>query len=235
MPAARLQIGVVIYPKVTQLDFTGPWEVLTRIPGASCHLVSRDLEPVPSGSGLTFQPTKSFHECPPLDILVVPGGYGHLDAMLDETLLEFLRRQAEHCRYVTAVCTGSLVLAAAGLLTGYRATTHWNSHDRLAAFGVIPVHDRVVTDRDRITGGGVTAGIDFALVLAAMLGGEVLARNIQLEIEYAPAPPFDSGSPETAEAALVAAIRDRLAPYRASMADLDAKALAKLGSERQNS
>jgi len=228
MSASALQIGIVLYPDVTQLDFTGPWEVLTRIPGAACHLVARDLAPVVSNSGPAFQPTLGFADCPPLDVLCVPGGPGHLQAMLDPDLLAFLRRQAAQCRYVTAVCTGSLVLAAAGLLEGYRATTHWLSLDRLAAFGAVPVAERVVIDRNRITGGGVTAGVDFALVLAARLADEALARTIQLQIEYAPAPPFDSGSPETADPTLVATLRERLAPYRDRMAAIDAEALARL-------
>jgi cyclohexyl-isocyanide hydratase len=224
---SSLQIGFVIFPDVTQLDFTGPWEVLSRLPDVSCHLISRTRDPVPSGSGgLIFQPTMTFEDCPPLDIVLVPGGHGHLQAMLDARLLEFLRRQAEHCRYVTAVCTGSLVLAAAGLLRGYRATTHWLSIDRLAQFGAIPVSERVVIDRNRMTGGGVTAGIDFALALMALLSDETTARSTQLQMEYAPAPPFADGNPASADQGLVAAMRERLRPYSAKMAEIDAKALA---------
>ena len=223
-----IALGFIIYPGVTQLDFTGPWEVLSRVPGARCHLVAHDRTPVGAHDGLVFQPTTGFADCPRLDVLCVPGGHGHLAAMLDPVLLAFLRRQADHCRYVTAVCTGSLVLAAAGLLKGYRATTHWNAHHRLAMFGAIPANARVVIDRDRITGGGVTAGIDFGLTLAARLADERTARAIQLQIEYAPAPPFADGTPATAAPALVAALRETLAPYRARMDEVDAMALARL-------
>lgn len=223
-----LEIGFIVFPNVTQLDFTGPWEVLSRVPGARCRLVAHDRGPVGANDGLVFHPTATFADCPQLDVLCVPGGAGHMAAMLDPVLLAFLRRQAASCRYVTAVCTGSLVLAAAGLLDGYRATTHWNSHHRLAAFGAIPVAERVVVDRDRITGGGVTAGIDFGLTLAARLADEATARSIQLQIEYAPAPPFADGDPATADPALVAATRERLAPYRARMDEIDAAALTRL-------
>lgn len=225
---SSIQIGFVAYPGVTQLDFTGPWEVLSRVPGAACHLISRDEEPISAYGGLRFPPTVILNDCPSLDVLVVPGGPGHLDAMLDATLIEWLRRQAAGCRYVTAVCTGSLVLAAAGLLDGYRATTHWGSFHRLAQFGAIPVSERVVIDRNRITGGGVTAGIDFGLTLAGLLADEGTARSIQLQIEYAPASPFNDGDPASADPALVAATRRRQAPYMAKMAEIDAKALVLL-------
>ena len=222
---SSLQIGFVIFPDVTQLDFTGPWEVLSRLSGARCHLIARTKEAVRSNDGLVFQPTVTFDDCPRLDVIMVPGGHGHLQAMLDARLLEFLRQQGEECRYITAVCTGSLVLAAAGLLAGYRATTHWLSIHRLAQFGAIPLSQRVVLDRNRITGGGVTAGVDFALTLAALLADETTARSIQLQIEYAPAPPFNDGDPASAHPALVASIRDRSRPYTAKMAETDAKAL----------
>jgi cyclohexyl-isocyanide hydratase len=223
-----LEIGFPLFPNLTQLDLTGPWEVLTRLEGARCHLLAHDLGPVRSASGLTIVPTRTYAECPQLAMICVPGGPGHLKAMEDEALLAFLRRQAPGCRYVTAVCTGALVLAAAGLLRGYRATTHWMSRERLATFGAIPVAERVVIDRDRITGGGVTAGIDFALTVAAEIGGAETARQIQLGIEYAPAPPFAGGSPETADPALVAAVREKGKAYQVRMAEIDARAAGRL-------
>ncbi|WP_300295074.1 DJ-1/PfpI family protein [Ferrovibrio sp.] len=223
-----LQIGFPLFPNLTQLDLTGPWEVFAKLPGADCHLLAHDLQPVRSSSaGLTLLPTTRYADCPQLDIICVPGGPGHLQAMEDAALLDFLNSQAPNCRFVTAVCTGALVLAAAGLLRGYRATTHWMSLERLAAFGAEPVAERVVRDRNRITGGGVTAGIDFGLALAALLAGETVAREIQLQIEYEPQPPY-GGSPATADPATVQGLRGRLGGYAAAMAEVDARALARL-------
>jgi cyclohexyl-isocyanide hydratase len=227
-----LHIGFVLYPELTQLDLTGPWEVLARLPNAVCHLVAADMSPVRSASGgLAILPNTTFADCPQLDVLCAPGGPGHLAAMEDRDILAFLRAQAGDCRAVTAVCTGALVLAAAGLLDGYRATTHWLSVDRLAAFGATPEKSRVVVDRNRITGGGVTAGIDFALTLAAQLSSVAMARAIQLQIEYAPAPPYQ-GTPETADPRVVAAVRAAASLYMSKIADVDARALARLKAER---
>lgn len=223
-----LQIGFVLFPSLTQLDLTGPWEVLSKLPGATCHLLAPDLQPVKSSSaGLTILPTTTYAGCPQLDIVCVPGGPGHLQTMEDQATLDFLKRQAPGCRYVTAVCTGAMVLGAAGLLKGYRATTHWMSLERLAAFGATPVSERVVTDRNRVTGGGVTAGIDFGLTLAAAIAGEQVAREIQLQIEYEPQPPF-GGSPATADPATVASLRGKLGPYATMMQEVDARAVARL-------
>lgn len=223
-----LQIGFVLFPNLTQLDLTGPWEVFAKLTGADCHLLAPTLAPVKSSSaGLTILPTMTYADCPQLDIICVPGGPGHLQAMEDVATLDFLRKQAPGCRYVTAVCTGALVLAAAGLLEAYRATTHWMSMDRLAAFGAIPVAERVVTDRNRVTGGGVTAGIDFGLSLVTAIAGESVAREIQLQIEYEPQPPY-GGSPVTADPATVASLRSRLGSYAAAMRETDARALARL-------
>jgi cyclohexyl-isocyanide hydratase len=230
LPEASLQIGFPIFPAVTQLDFSGPWEVLTRVPNATCHLLSHDLEPVRSASGMAVLPSTTYETCPQLDVVCVPGGPGHLQAMEDERLLSFLVHQSARCRYVSAVCTGGLVLAAAGLLKGYRATTHWMSLERLAAFGAIPVAERVVTDRNRMTGGGVTAGIDFGLTMMAALGGEQLARAVQLQIEYDPAPPFNDGSPKSAEPAIVDAALGRAKAYLDRMKESDARIAAKRGS-----
>jgi cyclohexyl-isocyanide hydratase len=225
---AALEIGFPLFPALTQLDLTGPWEVLTRLKGARCHLLAHDLSPVRSASGLTIVPTLTYAACPQLTMICVPGGPGHLQAMEDEALLAFLRRQAPGCRYVTAVCTGALVLAAAGLLRGYRATTHWMSRERLATFGAIAVAERVVIDRNRITGGGVTAGIDFALTVAAEIAGPEAARQIQLGVEYAPAPPFVGGTPETSDPALVAAVREKGKAYQVRMTEVDARAAGRL-------
>jgi cyclohexyl-isocyanide hydratase len=225
---SALQIGFVLFPNVTQLDLTGPWEVFSKLPDAGCHLLAHDLTPVRSASaGLTILPTLAYADCPQLDVVCVPGGPGHLQAMEDASLLDFLRRQAPGCRYVTAVCTGALVLAAAGLLKGRRATTHWMSLERLAAFGAEPVAERVVFDGTTVTGGGVTAGIDFGLALVAALAGESIAREIQLQIEYEPQPPY-GGSPATADPATVSSLRGRLGAYAAAMRDTDGRALARL-------
>ena len=206
-----LHIGLLLFPRVQQLDLTGPYEVLASLPGTTMHLVAATLAPVASATGLVLAPTVSFADCPPLDVICVPGGVGVNALLTDAATLDFVRRQAEGARYVTSVCTGALVLGAAGLLRGRRATTHWASHDLLAAFGAIPVHARVVQDGNLLTGGGVTAGIDFGLTLVADLAGRAAAEAIQLALEYAPAPPFAAGAPETAPVAVVAAARAGLA------------------------
>ena len=202
------QIGMLLFPRLTQLDLTGPYEVMCQMPDSTTHLIAATLEPVQASHGLTITPTVDFENAPQLDILMVPGGPG-INAMLeDDVFLEFLRQQGQHAKYVTAVCTGSLLLAAAGLLDGYKATTHWRSLDLLQLFGVEVLEERVVIDRNRITGGGVTAGIDFGLVMVAEICGEEVAKQIQLAIEYNPAPPFRAGSPEEAEADIVALVKE---------------------------
>jgi len=208
--AMTLQIGMLLYPGLTQLDLTGPFEVLHRVPDARVHLVWKDTQPVRADSGLELLPTTTLADCPPLDIVFVPGGRGQVAMMTDQEVLGFLRRQATTARYVTSVCTGALILGAAGLLAGYDATTHWAFVQLLPAFGARHVPGRVVVDRNRITGGGITAGIDFALRLVAELAGEDVAKAIQLGIEYDPAPPFRSGHPDVADPALVARQRERL-------------------------
>ena len=198
------RIGFVLFPKLTQLDLTGPFEVFGRLPDAQVLLVGAGE--ARSDTGLSLRPDVGFADAPQLEVLCVPGGPGVNAAMEDEALLSFLRDQASRAAWITSVCTGALVLGAAGLLRGYRATTHWLSLDLLAPFGAIPVRERVVVDRNRATGGGVTAGIDFGLRLAAELRGEKAAREIQLLMEYDPLPPYDAGSPRTAGAALVDAV-----------------------------
>jgi cyclohexyl-isocyanide hydratase len=198
------RIGFLVFPGITQLDMTGPHEVFARLPGSEIHLVWKSLEPIAAQGGLRLMPTTTLDACPQLDLVCVPGGPGMNVLLTDDDVLAFLRRQAAGARYVTAVCTGALVLGAAGLLRGKRATTHWMSHHLLAPFGAIPVAERTVIDGNVITGGGVTAGIDFALKVAAEVAGEDVAKAIQLSIEYDPHPPFDAGSPQSAGEAIVA-------------------------------
>jgi cyclohexyl-isocyanide hydratase len=227
MPAP-LQIGLVVFPKVTQLDLTGPLQVFSSVPGARVHLIWKRIEPVPSDSVLVVTPTTTFADCPQLDVICVPGGAGTDDMIDDAEMLEFQRKQAEHAQYITSVCTGSLVLGAAGLLRGYRAATHWTAMELLAPFGATPTKTRVCIDRNRITGGGVTAGIDFALTLVSILVDRATAEAIQLRLEYNPAPPFDSGSPDTAPAAILARAQERIAPALARRRDSIARAAARI-------
>ena len=220
-----LHIAFLLFPNVTQLDLTGPAQVLSRLGDARLDLVWKTREPVSTDAGFAILPTATLAEVPRADILCVPGGFGTNDVIADDEAMEWVARVGEEAAWVTSVCTGSLILGAAGLLRGYRAGCHWGQRDMLPLFGATPVADRVVVDRNRVTGGGVTAGIDFALTLTAMLRGEAHAKAVQLSLEYDPAPPFDSGSPDTADAAIVAAVRRRtaqLAPTR----DDDLRALA---------
>ncbi|MBE9093499.1 DJ-1/PfpI family protein [Tychonema sp. LEGE 07203] len=205
---AKYHIGLVIFPGMTQLDMTGPYQVFSMMPDTRVLLLWKTLEPVTSSEGMTILPTATFNDCPTLDVLCVPGGaIGQVEMMQDEVVLEFLRQQGKTAKYITSVCTGSLILAAAGLLQGYRAACHWAFRDQLAMLGVEVGTERVVVDRDRITGGGVTAGIDFGLVLAGKLCGEETAKMIQLLLEYNPAPPFNAGSPESAGDILVEQVK----------------------------
>ena len=228
--SAPLQIGLVIFPKVTQLDLTGPVQVFSSVPGARVHLIWKRIEPVPSDSVLTLTPTTSFADCPQLDVICVPGGAGTDDMINDTEMLDFLRRQAVNAKYITSVCTGSLVLGAAGLLRGYRAATHWTAMDFLEAFGAIPAKTRVCVDRNRVTGGGVTAGIDFALTLVSIMVDRPTAEAIQLRLEYNPAPPFNSGSPDTAPPEILALMREKIAPAQARRSEAIGRAAARLTS-----
>ncbi len=207
-----MHIGYLLFPRVTQLDFTGPLQILSRVPGATSHIVARALAPVPTDCTLALMPTVTLADCPSLDVLVVPGGFGVEDAMRDQAILDFVRRQATSARYLTSVCTGAFILGAAGLLRGKRATTHWAYHHLLTDVGAVPEHARIVRDGNVITGGGVTAGIDFALALASELSGVEAAQRIQLAVEYDPSPPFDGGSPTRAAPALVDELRALYAP-----------------------
>ena len=307
--AEPIQIGILLYPNVTQLDATGPAQVLSRVPGAKLHMIWKTLDPVPTDAGFSIVPTTTFADCPRLDVICVPGGGGQTVLMTDDETLDFLRKQAataryvtsvctgslvlgdgngaerrqhvapgpvtgrlvalqesggaqhqragadrgdvargggllaqeverfvvghQHrlaaaARYVTSVCTGSLVLGAAGLLKGYKSACHWAWRDMLPAFGAIPVAERVVRDRNRISGGGVTAGIDFGLTVAAELAGEEAAKSIQLVLEYDPQPPFDSGSPEKAGVERVKRIRERMSGMLQNRQKANDDAAAKL-------
>jgi cyclohexyl-isocyanide hydratase len=230
MTPAIIQIGLVLFPNLTQLDLTGPAEVFARMPGAKVHLLWKTLDAVASDSGLSILPTRTFQDCPELDVICVPGGPGQILLMDDEETLQFLRRIAESCRLITSVCTGSLVLGAAGLLTGYRATSHWSSIDQLTLLGAEPVSERVVRDRNRITGAGVTSGIDFALTVVADLLGNDVAQEIQLQMEYDPEPPYQTGSPSTAPSDLVATTRKKIAPFIARRRAATERAAEKLMS-----
>ena len=227
---ASLQIGIVLFPRVTQLDFTGPLQVFSSVPGAKVHLIWKRIEPVPSDSVLVITPTVSFADCPQLDVICVPGGFGTDDMVNDEEMLAFLRKQAEGAKYITSVCTGSMVLGAAGLLKGYRATSHWTMVDFLSAFGAIPTRTRVCTDRNRVTGGGVTAGIDFALTLVSQLVDPQTAQAIQLRLEYNPAPPFDAGSPDSAPPEILAVMKEKYAASQERRREVIGRAAARLAA-----
>ncbi len=212
-----MHLAFLLFPGVTQLDLTGPVQFLSRLPGAKVDLVWDSLDPVPTDAGFSILPTATFADVPRADLLCVPGGMGVASVINHAPALDWVRRVGGEAEWVTSVCTGALILGAAGLLKGYKATTHWAWHDLLALFGAEPVSARHVIDRNRATGGGVTAGIDFALALMAEIAGEDHARAVQLALEYDPMPPFDSGSPAKAGPALVEVYQQRatrLAPHR---------------------
>jgi cyclohexyl-isocyanide hydratase len=209
-----LRIGLLAFPAMTQLDLTGPLQVFASLPGADVRVLWKTLDPIRTQGGLRLLPDTTLAECPHLDVICVPGGPGVVDIMDDEAVLSFLRTRAEAARFIGSICTGALILGAAGLLRGKRATTHWAWTDLLAPLGAIPAPGRVVRDGKIFSGGGVTAGIDFALSMVAELAGRGAAETIQLGIEYAPAPPFDAGHPDTARPELVAAARSRMADVR---------------------
>jgi cyclohexyl-isocyanide hydratase len=225
-----LQIGLLIFPKITQLDMTGPYEAFARIPGVKVHLIWKRIEPITSDVGMPLLPTITLRECPPLEVICIPGGPGQVDLMDDEEIIAFVRRQGLQARYVTSVCTGALVLGAAGLLDGYNATTHWASIDNLAHFGATPVNTRVCVDRNRITGGGITAGLDFGLYLASVLADRETAERIQLFLEYTPEPPFTSGSPATASKAVVEKLSAAIAPMLTRRKEATLRAAQRLKS-----
>ncbi len=224
-----IDIGFLIFPDMQQLDLAAPYEVFATWGGARIHLVGRNPDFVISSTGLTFKPDVTFDQCPRLDILCVPGGAGINPLLGDEQTLRFLREFALSAQIFASVCTGSLVLGAAGLLRGKRATTHWTCMDLLAAFGATPTPARVVRDGALMTGGGVTAGMDFALALIGEIAGREQAEAVQLQLEYAPQPPFDAGSPSTAPKTVIESVRARGVAMRAEREWLVAQAAAKLG------
>ncbi|WP_165246357.1 DJ-1/PfpI family protein [Paludisphaera soli] len=230
-PTGHLHIGILIFPRMDQIDFTGPFEVLSRVPDSTVHVFAKDKAPLRDVKGLILTPEESLAEVPPLDVLVVPGGPGQEALMEDEEVLAFLRDRAAKAQYVYSVCTGALICGAAGLLKGVRATTHWASFDLLRYFGALPTDERVVLDGKHLSAAGVTAGIDGALKLAALLRGDLAAQAIQLGIEYAPEPPFQSGTPKTAPPEVLEAARSATAPLTKQRLETARRAAARLGVE----
>lgn len=204
---ATFTVGFVLFPDLTQLDLTGPLQVLARLPQSRTIVAAKSQAPVPSDCGLSLLPTHNFADCPPFDLICVPGGVkGVIGAIGDRETIDFVRRQAAGAKYITSVCTGAFVLGVAGFLQGRRATTHWAYTELLPLLGAKYEKARIVRDGNLITAGGVTAGVDFGLSVVAEIAGETTARTIQLGIEYDPAPPFDSGNPDKASAAIKSAV-----------------------------
>jgi cyclohexyl-isocyanide hydratase len=207
---APLSIGMVLYPGFTLLDLAGP-QTAFGLNGVT-HLIWKTMDPVPTDMGISLNPTKTFANAPDnLDVLFVPGGFGTVDAMQDPEIIEFLARAGKTARYITSVCTGSAILGMAGLLDGYRAATHWGFYKPLEALGAIPSHERVCIDRNRISGGGVTAGVDFGLTVIAEINGVRAAEITQLALEYDPQPPFTAGHPRTAHPEVTACVEAMMA------------------------
>ncbi|PND35513.1 dimethylglycine dehydrogenase [Achromobacter pulmonis] len=198
-----MHVNFLLFEGLTQLDMTGPYEVLANAPGFTVDFVAKTRDPVRCDRGLRFVPTQTLASAPPCDLLVVPGGPGTDDAIVDPEWVDFTRRQGLAAGYVFGICTGSLLLGAAGLLRGKRASSHWRARELLARFGATPSGERLCVDGRLFTAGGVTSGIDMALLVVAQLCGEDVAKLIQLQIEYDPKPPFPGGTPETSEAAVV--------------------------------
>jgi cyclohexyl-isocyanide hydratase len=208
-PAKTLQIGSFLFPRMDQIDFTGPFAVLCRLPQSQLHVMALERAPLQDHKGLMLTPQITVAEAPPLDVLHIPGGPGQEALMRNEQVLSMIRRQAESGRILFSVCTGALLCGAAGVLRGRRATTHWSALDLLQYFGATPVDERVVVDGNIISAAGVTAGIDGALRLAAILRGERVAQEIQLDIQYAPEPPFNAGTPQTAPDEVITTMKER--------------------------
>lgn len=223
-----MNIVFVLFDNVTQLDFAGPVQFLSRLPGATTHIASKDGKAVSTDCGFAIVPNTSFADCPQADVICVPGGHGVRDAIADTSIVEFVREQAQAADWVTSVCTGSFILGAAGLLNGKRATTHWAYTQLLPLFGATHEEARVVRDGNLVTAGGVTSGIDFALELMALAKGEDVARSIQLALEYDPAPPFDGGHPSRTAQPLVEGLKARV--YDKAAADMEAAICATLAA-----
>jgi cyclohexyl-isocyanide hydratase len=222
------RVGLLLFPKITQLDLAGPYEVFCRMPGAAVHLLWKDTQPIRSEWGLELRPDTRLEDCPALDVFCVPGGGGVFELFGDDALIDAVRAIAQRSRFVTSVCTGAFLLGAAGLLAGKRATTHWASRELLRGFGAIPDESRIVVDGKLITSGGITSGIDFGLHLAAQLVGVEQAKEIQLAMEYDPAPPFASGSPRVAEPAILARFREGIKERQQRRATLVGEASRRL-------
>jgi cyclohexyl-isocyanide hydratase len=225
----HLQIGSLLFEGLDQIDLTGPFEVLSRIPNATYCVYGQTAEPVRDTKGLRLTPDAAIADAPPLDVLHVPGGFGQEALMEDETVLAWIRQQAAGAHSIFSVCTGALICGAAGLLKGRRATTHWASFHLLPLFGAIPVNERVVVDGNWVFAAGVTAGIDGALRLAAELRGEAAAQAIQLHMVYAPEPPFNSGTPETAPPAVLDQARQSVCGITAQREGTARRVAARLG------
>lgn len=226
--SVETSIGLLLFPALTQLDLTGPYEVFSRAPSTKVYLIWKNLELVVSDRGMAILPTTTFNACPALDVICIPGGPGQVNLMEDEDALSFIRTQSTQAKLVTSVCTGALILGAAGLLDGYKATTHWASLDQLSLLGAQPVNERVVRDRNRITGAGVTSGIDFALYVVSELFGPDIAQGIQLQMEYDPAPPFNCGSPSTASEEQLKKVQQNNAPFNEKRRQATLKAAARI-------
>ncbi len=204
-----MNIGFVLFPQLTQLDLTGPLQVFSRLPDAECHLIGKTRSPVVTDTALSIPPTTTFETCPKLDVLVVPGGQGVAEAIGDQELINFVAGQGAIADWITSVCTGAFILGAAGLLQDKRATTHWAYKELLPLVGASPGGARVIRDGNVVTGGGVTAGLDFALTMVSEIAGPGFAQTIQLTMEYDPAPPFDAGDPKFAPEPVL----QRVAPF----------------------
>jgi len=227
--SAPFRIGMIIFDRMTNLDFAAPADMFARVRAAKVHVLAKTLDPIVTDSGGRVLADMLLRDAPPLDMLFIGGGPGINALMEDPEMLDFLRSRAPGARYVTSVCTGALVLGAAGLLRGYKAATHWTAMEILPLLGAEPVHQRVVIDRNRITGGGVTAGLDFGLTVIATLWGEEQAQLIQLGSEYDPAPPFNAGSPLTAPRAIVEKFRGVSAGLTETRRAIAARAAARFG------
>jgi cyclohexyl-isocyanide hydratase len=230
--SGSLIFGGIVFDDMDQADFTGPFEVLSRVPDSLFHVIAKRKEPVRDVRGLVLTPSLSFAESPQLNVLLVPGGSGVNVLMEDEEVLNFVRKQTAASRIVLSVCTGALICGAAGILNGRRATTHWASHHLLSCFGALPVDARVVEDGSVITAAGVTSGIDAALRVAAILRGDEVAQGIQLYMEYAPEPPFNSGSPASAPPAVVSNTRAAMREVLDARAKVAKRAAAKLSAQK---
>jgi cyclohexyl-isocyanide hydratase len=228
-----VQVGFLVYPGVVQLDVMAAYQVLSFPPNFKLHLIWQTLDPIASNEGLIITPTTTISNCPQLDVICVPGGgIGQVEIMHDPEILDFLRQQSAAARYITSVCTGSTILAAAGLLQGYRATCHWAFRSQLALLGVDVVSQRVVIDRNRVTGAGVTSGIDFGLTLLGLICGEQMAKMAQLMMEYQPEPPFNAGTPATADREIVSQLLQFGKPLVAAFAIAAETAAERLKTDR---